>query len=68
MDPDNEFQTTFDVYWTFTDGYFYNADLDPFDFQEAFGLVDIRVGIGPDDRSWELALLGRGGVKTRRPA
>ncbi len=59
MDLENEFQLTFDVDWAFTDGYFYSADLDPSDFQEAFGLVDIRVGIGPVDRSWELALLGQ---------
>ncbi len=59
MDLEEDIRMTFDVDWTFTDGYFYSADLDPSDFQEGYGLVDIRVGLGPPDGSWEVALLGQ---------
>ncbi|MFK8030265.1 MAG: TonB-dependent receptor [Gammaproteobacteria bacterium] len=59
IELENEYAMTFDANWTFTDGYFYSADLDLADFEEAHGLVSIRVGVGPADGRWEFALLGQ---------
>lgn len=43
----------------FTSSYFMSATADPLISQDSFAKVDLRVGVGPDDRSWELAVIAR---------
>jgi len=44
----------------FTTGeYFTSGDNDPLDIQDGFTKWDLRVGIGPPDGAWEIALIGR---------
>lgn len=43
----------------FTSSYFTSATADPLLKQTGFAKVDLRVGIGPDDRRWEIALITR---------
>lgn len=43
----------------FSSSYFMSATADPLLRQAGFAKVDLRVGIGPDDRRWELALIAR---------
>ncbi len=43
----------------FSSSYFMSATADPLLKQDGFAKVDLRVGIGPDDRRWELALVTR---------
>lgn len=58
-DLENDYELTFGADWSYSDGFFYNVDLDPSDFQEPFALVDARVGFGPTDGAWELSLVGQ---------
>lgn len=43
----------------FSSKYFMSATADPLISQAGFAKVDLRMGLGPDDRSWELALIAR---------
>lgn len=43
----------------FSSKYFMSATADPLISQSGFAKVDMRVGIGPDNRSWELAVIAR---------
>ncbi|MEM7083662.1 MAG: TonB-dependent receptor [Pseudomonadota bacterium] len=59
VELNNDYLVTYGADWTFTDGFFYNADLDPADFQEPFGLFDVRLGYGPANGRWEIAIVGQ---------
>lgn len=43
----------------FTSGFYVNAAIDPYLYQPSFEKIDARIGLGPQDRTWELALVGR---------
>ncbi|WP_324261025.1 TonB-dependent receptor [Altererythrobacter sp. H2] len=43
----------------FSSKYFMSATADPLLSQDGFAKVDLRVGVGPDNRSWELAVIAR---------
>jgi iron complex outermembrane recepter protein len=43
----------------FSSRYFMSATADPLISQNGFAKVDLRVGVGPDDRRWELAVIAR---------
>ncbi len=43
----------------FTSSYFMSATADPLISQDGFTRFDLRVGVGPEDRRWELALIAR---------
>lgn len=43
----------------FSSNYFMSATADPLLRQGSFAKVDLRVGLGPEDRSWEVALITR---------
>jgi outer membrane receptor protein involved in Fe transport len=43
----------------FTSGFYVNAAIDPYLYQPKFAKIDARIGFGPRDRKWELALIGR---------
>ncbi|MEH6755919.1 MAG: TonB-dependent receptor [Parasphingorhabdus sp.] len=43
----------------FSSSYFMSATADPLLSQDGFAKVDLRVGVGPEDRSWELAVISR---------
>ncbi len=43
----------------FSSSYFMSATADPLLKQGAFAKVDLRIGVGPDDRRWEVALVMR---------
>lgn len=43
----------------FSSSYFMSATADPLLKQGAFAKVDLRIGLGPDDRRWEVALVTR---------
>jgi outer membrane receptor protein involved in Fe transport len=43
----------------FTSSYYGQATADPELLQDGFAKFDMRVGIGPNDRRWEVALIGK---------
>jgi outer membrane receptor protein involved in Fe transport len=43
----------------FTSDFFLSATADPLLKQDGFARADLRIGIGPFDRSWEVALISR---------
>jgi outer membrane receptor protein involved in Fe transport len=43
----------------YSDDYFIAADLDPRSQQDSFTKVDLRVGLGDSDGTWEVAFIGR---------
>ena len=43
----------------YSDGYFLAPTNDPLVRQEAYVVYDLRLGFGPDDKSWEFAIVGR---------
>ena len=43
----------------FTTAYYQQASIDELSRQEGFAKYDLRVGIGPMDRSWEIAVIGK---------
>ncbi|MBA3582080.1 MAG: TonB-dependent receptor [Gammaproteobacteria bacterium] len=54
-----------DLNWTiqgdanYTDAYFFEADLDPLDKQDAYTKYDLRLALGHADGIWEAALVGK---------
>ncbi|MEO1136261.1 MAG: TonB-dependent receptor, partial [Pseudomonadota bacterium] len=55
----NGYELSFVTDLFFTTEYDASATYDPALVQSAYALVDMRVGFGPDDGSWQLALLGK---------
>ena len=43
----------------FTSGFYVNSAIDPYLYQPAFAKIDARIAVGPMDRRWELAIVGR---------
>jgi hypothetical protein len=43
----------------FTSAYFQQASIDPLTLQGGYAKYDLRLGIGPGDEAWEIALLGK---------
>lgn len=43
----------------YSDGYFLAPTNDPLVRQENYAVYDLRLGLGPDDRRWEFAVIGR---------
>jgi len=43
----------------FTSAYYQSATADPLLRQEGYAKVDLRIGFGPSDRRWEVALIGK---------
>jgi len=43
----------------FSSRYFQQASADPLTEQEGFAKLDLRLGVGPFDRRWEVALIGK---------
>lgn len=43
----------------FTSGFYVNAAIDPYLYQPKFAKIDARIAFGPEDRRWELAVVGR---------
>lgn len=43
----------------FTSSYYGQATADPELLQEGYAKFDMRIGVGPDDRRWEVALIGK---------
>ncbi|MDX9875546.1 MAG: TonB-dependent receptor, partial [Spongiibacteraceae bacterium] len=44
---------------SYSDSFFLLATADPLFEQDSFTKIDLRIGYGPADRSWEVAILGR---------
>ncbi len=57
--PAGALEIRIDPVVTFTGGYFQQASADPLTRQEAFAKIDLRLGVGPADRRWELAVIGK---------
>jgi len=54
---DNEVRISPSVY--FTTAFYQSATADPLLRQAGYAKVDLRIGYGPDDRRWEVALVGK---------
>ncbi len=57
--PVGELELRVDPSVSFSSSFFQSATADNLLKQDAYGKIDLRVGIGPQDRSWEVALIGR---------
>lgn len=57
--PVGDFVVTADPLFYFTSGYFLTATADPLLAQEKYQKLDLRLGVGPDDGRWEVALIGK---------
>jgi outer membrane receptor protein involved in Fe transport len=53
------FQLRVDPTLYFTSGYYGQATADPELRQPGYAKVDLRIGIGPENGRWELALIGK---------
>jgi len=54
---DNEVRVNPSLYYT--SSYFESATADPLLRQSGYAKVDLRIGFGPSDRKWEIALIGK---------
>lgn len=55
----NGFELSYVTDVFFTTGYDASATYDPALFQEGYATVNMRLGFGPDDGSWDIAVLGK---------
>ena len=56
---DDDTEIRFDPSLYFSSRYFQSANADPLLVQDGWAKFDMRVGVGPGDRSWELAVIGK---------
>lgn len=56
---DADIQARFDPSVYFSSSYYQSATADPLFEQSGYAKVDLRIGVGPADRSWEVAVLGK---------
>lgn len=57
--PAGDYMVSFDPALYFTSSYFQSATADPLYRQKGYAKVDARVAIGPRDKGWELAVIGK---------
>lgn len=57
--PIGDYELSIDPLYYFSSRYFLSATADPLLEQEGFGKVDLRLGFGPQDGGWEIALVGK---------
>src|SRR5690606_28716268 len=57
--PVGEYQLKIDPNLYFSSSYFQQASGDPLTLQDGFAKVDLRLGFGPNDGRWEMAVIGK---------
>ncbi|HWT31031.1 MAG TPA: TonB-dependent receptor [Propylenella sp.] len=57
--PMGDYRLRFDPSVYFTGGYYQQATLDPLLYQPSYAKVDARLGYGPEDDRWNVALIGK---------
>jgi len=57
--PLDDFELAIQPTFTFSDHYFLEATADPYQLQRSYEKIDLRIGFGPADGPWELALIGK---------
>ncbi len=57
--PVGDYQLRFDPNVYFSSSYFQQASADPLTVQPSYTKVDLRVGFGPEDQKWEVAVIGK---------
>ena len=57
--PVGSYYVTFEPLVYFTDDMFLSAEADPWLVQDAYAKVDLRIGLTPASKKWEVALIGK---------
>ncbi|MGE3744812.1 MAG: TonB-dependent receptor [Sphingomonadaceae bacterium] len=57
FNDDIEIRSSTNVY--FSSAYYVTASIDPYIHQPGYAKVDARIGIGPENRRWEVAIIGK---------